>query len=426
MSPLPRSPKGHIHRPFAPLSVPNYRRYFVGQVFARCGMWIQTVAELWLVLSLTGSGIALGFTTALQFTPMLLLGAWAGVWADRLPKRRILLAAQTWMVVPAVTLLVLTGTGAVELWMVYALVLARGLGKAVDSPVRQSFVMEVAGREHVAAAVSLNTAVVSTARFVGPAVGGTVISFAGVTPCFAAGSVAFLVALGALLSIDPRALHGSTLSARRPGQLREGLRHACTDPALRVPLAAMAVVGTLAFNFQVVLPLMAHYTFHAGPGTYGALVAAIGAGAMLGAIANAGRGSPSPAGLGVLALAFGTGMAALAAAPTLAFALAALVLVGASSASFAATTNALLQLSAPPAVRGRVMALWSVVYLGSTPIGGPLVGWVSQHAGARAGVLVGAVATLATGIALLRSTARGTKPAARPDRPYEPAVGVSP
>jgi MFS family permease len=402
----------HIRRAFAPLSVPNYRRFFVGQVFARCGVWIQTVAELWLVLRLTGSGVALGFTAALQFTPMLLLGAWAGVWADRLPKRRILLAAQTWLVVPAVTLAAITATGAVELWMVYALVLARGLGKAVDNPVRQSFVIEVVGREQVAAAVSLNSAVVSTARFAGPAVGGTVISVAGVTPCFVAGSLAFLVALGTLLAIDPRTLHPATLSVRRPGQLREGLRHVSSDRGLRVPLAAMAVVGTLAFNFQVVLPLMARYTFDAGAGTYGALAASLGGGALVGTIANAGRGSASLTGLAALAVLFGTAMAALAAAPTLALALAALALVGASSASFAATTNALLQLSAAPAVRGRVMALWSVVYLGSTAIGGPLVGWVSQQAGPRAGVAVGAVATLATGAALLRAAARETRAAA--------------
>jgi MFS family permease len=401
----------HIRRSFAPLSVPNYRRFFVGQVFARCGVWIQTVAELWLVLRLTGSGVALGLTTALQFTPMLLLGAWAGVWADRLPKRWILVAAQAWLILPAVSLAALTATGAVELWMVYALVLARGLGKAVDNPVRQSFVMELVGRDHVAAAVSLNSAVVSTARFVGPAVGGTVISFAGVTPCFVAGSVAFLVALGALLSIDDGALHRAAFSVRRAGQLREGLRNAWSNPGLRVPLAAMAVVGTLAFNFQVVLPLMARYTFDAGAGTYGALAAAMGAGALLGAVANAGRGSPSVVGLATLALMFGTAMIALAAAPTPAIALAALVLVGASSASFAATTNSLLQLSAAPAIRGRVMALWSVVYLGSTAIGGPVVGWVAQNAGARAGVLVGAVATLVTGIALLRTAGRETRPA---------------
>src|SRR5919106_3834310 len=179
-----RLASGRIRRSFAPLSIPNYRRFYAGQVFARCGAWVQTVAEIWLVLRLTGSGVSLGLTTALQFAPMLVLGAWAGVWADRMPKRRILLAAQGWMVAPALTLLVLTATGAVELWMVYALVLARGLGHAVDTPVRQSFVMEVVGRDQVAAAVSLNSAVVSTARLVGPALAGGLIAGAGITPCF--------------------------------------------------------------------------------------------------------------------------------------------------------------------------------------------------------------------------------------------------
>jgi MFS family permease len=398
--------RSHIRRPFAPLSIPNYRRFFVGQVFARCGAWVQTVAEIWLVLHLTGSGVSLGLTTALQFAPMLVLGAWAGVWADRLPKRRILLAAQGWMVAPALTLLVLTATGTVELWMVYALVLARGLGHAVDTPVRQSFVMEVVGRDQVAAAVSLNSAVVSTARLVGPAVAGGLIAGAGITPCFAVSCAAFLVAVGALLAVDPGSLQRAALSGRYPGQLREGLRQVRSNPALRVPLTAMAVVGTLAFNFQVVLPLMARYAFDGGAGTYGALAGAMGAGAVVGAVATAGRGGPSLAGLGAIGLAFGALLAAIAAAPTLGLALAALVLMGAASISFTATTNSLLQLAAPTAMRGRVMALWSVVYLGSTCVGGPIVGWVSEQAGPRAGLALGALATFATGVGLLVAALR--------------------
>jgi MFS family permease len=398
--------RSQIRRPFAPLSIPNYRRFFVGQVFARCGAWVQAVAEIWLVLSLTGSGVALGLTTALQFAPMLVLGAWAGVWADRMPKRRILLAAQGWMVAPGLALLVLTATGAVELWMVYALVFARGLGHAVDTPVRQSFVMEVVGRDHVTAAVSLNSAVVSTARLVGPAVAGGLIAGVGIAPCFAVSCAAFLVAVGALLAVDPVALQPAALSGRHAGQLREGLSQVRSNPALRVPLTAMAVVGTLAFNFQVVLPLMARYAFDGGAGTYGALAAAMGAGAVVGAVATAGRGSQSLGGLGAIGLAFGALLAAIAAAPTLGVALAALVLMGAASISFTATTNSLLQLAAPTAMRGRVMALWSVVYLGSTCVGGPIAGWVSEHAGPRAGLALGALATFATGAGLLISALR--------------------
>jgi MFS family permease len=396
----------HIRRPFAPLSIPNYRRFFLGQVFARCGGWVQTVAEIWLVLSLTGSGVALGMTAALQFAPMLLLGAWAGVWADRLPKGRILLVAQVWMVAPALTLLVLTASGAVELWMVYALALARGLGHAVDAPVRQSFVMEVVGRDQVAAAVSLNSAVVSTARLVGPAVAGGLIAGVGVAPCFAVSCAAFVVAVGALLALDPVALERTALAGRHPGQLREGLSQVRSNPALRVPLTAMAVVGTLAFNFQVVLPLMASSAFHGGAGTYGALAGAMGAGAIVGAVTTAGRGSHSLTSLGAIGLAFGALLAAIAAAPTLGLALGALVLMGAASTSFTATTNSLLQLAAPTAIRGRVMALWSVVYLGSTPLGGPIVGWVSEQAGPRAGLALGALAALATGAGLLLAAVR--------------------
>jgi MFS family permease len=393
-------------------------------VFARCGAWVQTVAEIWLVLSLTGSGVSLGLTTALQFAPLFVLGAWAGVWADRLPKRRLLLAAQGWMVAPTLTLLVLTATDAVELWMVYGLVLARGLGRALDNPVRQSFVIELVGRDRVAAAVSLNSAVVSTARLVGPAVAGALIAGAGIAPCFAVSCAASLVAVGALLAVDPVALQPAPLTGRHPGQLREGLSQVRANPALRIPLMAMAVVGTLAFNFQVVLPLMARYSFHGGAGTYGALAAAMGAGAVVGAVTNAGRGTPSLTGLGAIALAFGALLAALAAAPTLGLALAAAVLMGAASISFAATTNSLLQLAAPPAMRGRVMALWSVVYLGSTPVGGPIVGFVSEQGGPRAGLALGALATFATGVGLLIAAAgrRDRKPSAA----AEPAAAQTP
>jgi MFS family permease len=354
-----------------------------------------------MVLSLTGSGVQLGLARTLQFLPMLLLGAWAGLLADRHPKRRILLAAQAWMVVPVGTLLVLTATGTADLLMVYLLVFARGLGHAIDSPVRQSFVMEVVGPEHVAAAVSLGSALVSSARMVGPAVGGILIAAAGVVPCFALTSATSLVAIGALIMLDGSSLRPTPPAPRRPGQLRDALRHVRATPALITPLTAMALVGTLAFNFPVLLPLMARYTFGEGAAGFGALAAAMGAGAVLGAVANAGRSTQSIPTLGRLGIAFGLAMLGLAAAPGFGSAIAALVLVGAASAAFTATTNSLMQLAAEPAMRGRVMALWSVVYLGSTPLGGPVVGWVAEHAGAQAGVLVGAAAALAAGAGLL-------------------------
>ena len=291
-----------LRRPFVPLRGPAYRRFFTGQAFARTSVWVQSVAELWLVLKLTGSGVSLGLTTALQFAPMLLFGAWAGLLADRLSKRRILLFAQAWMILPAAALFALTATGAVELWMVYLLVLARGFGHAVDNPVRQAFLSEVVEPGLIPASVSLNAALVSTARMAGPAIGGALIAGAGVVPCFAVATVGFVIAFLALIALRPRNLAVSEPVPREPGQLRQGLRHIRSEPALLIPLAAMAVVGTLAFNFPVLLPLMARFEFHAGAGTFGALAAAMGIGAVIGSLLNAGRSrKPSLADLGLLA-----------------------------------------------------------------------------------------------------------------------------
>jgi MFS family permease len=396
-------------RSLAPFAIPNYRRYYLGQLFARCGVWVQTVGELWLVLRLTDSGFALGLTTALQFSPMLLVGAWSGVLADRLPKRPILVAAMALMVVPATALLALTVSGAVELWMVYALVLVRGVGHAFDHPVRQAFVMEIVGPRHVAAAVSLNAALVSSARLVGPAVGGILIAAAGVPPCFALSAVLFAAAVLTLAAIDERALRPTDRVARAPGQVRAGLRYVRATPALRLPLGAMTAVGTLAFNFPVVLPLMARFSFHAGAGAYGALAGAMGAGAIGGSLVNAARRDPGIGDLSLLALAFGVLMVGFAAAPSLPVALLALVPLGAASTAFSASVNSVLQLASAPLMRGRVMALYSVVFLGSAPVGGPIVGWISQHASPRAGVLVGAAATLGAAGWLAAARARGTE-----------------
>ena len=387
-------------RAFAPLRVANYRRFFTGQLVSLSGTWIQTVAELWLVLQLTGSAVSLGLVSALQFAPMLLVGPWAGIMADRLSKRRILIACQLGMAVPALSLFALTAAGSVELWMVYALVLVRGFGHAVDHPVRQSFVMEMVGPSQIAGAVSLNAALVSCARLLGPAVGGVVIALAGVAPCFALNAVSFGAVVWALAGMDGAALHEAQPVARARGQQRSGLRYVRATPELLVPLAAMAVVGTMAFNFRVLLPLMAEVDFHAGASVYGALGAAMGAGAVVGALANAWRRDPGMGQLAGLTLAFGALMAAVAFAPSVPVALAVLAPLGAVSTAFAATVNSLLQLAVAPGMRGRVMALYSVVFLGTTPFGGPLAGWVAERGGTGAAWLMGAGATLATGAAL--------------------------
>jgi len=300
---------------------------------------------------------------------------------------------------PALSLFGLTATGVVEVWMVYALVALRGVGHAFDHPVRQSFLMEIVGIEHVAGAVSLNAALVAGARLAGPAVGGIVIATAGVAPCFLINALSFAAVVWALRGIHIVA--PSQLVAPARGQLRSALLYVRGTPELLLPLAAMAVVGTLAFNFRVLLPLMAEVDFQAGASVYGALGAAMGAGAVIGALANAWHRRPGMGQLAALTLAFGGLMAGVAVAPSVGVALAVLVPLGAVSTAFAATVNSLLQLAVSPDMRGRVMALYSVLFLGTTPLGAPLAGWVAEQGGTRAAWLVGAAATLATGATLV-------------------------
>ncbi|HET7768632.1 MAG TPA: MFS transporter [Chloroflexota bacterium] len=410
-----------LRRSIGPLEAPNFRRFFAGQLASLTGTWVQTVAELWLVLSITGSAVSLGLTTAFQFAPMLLVAAGAGVLADRFPKRRILLITQSAMVLPALALFTLTVSGAIELWMIWALVFARGLANAVDHPVRQAFVIEMVGPERLASAVSLNAALVSAARMAGPAVGGVLIATAGVAACFALNALSFVPVLWALARIDAGGLHITPIPAGAPrATLRGGLRYVRGNPDLLVPLAVTALVGTLAFNYPVVLPLLARFTFESGAAGYGALAAAMGAGAVLGALANAGRRhAPRHSDVVALSAAFGAAGLLAAAAPTFPLAIAALVLLGAASTAFSATVNAILQLQAEPAMRGRVVALFSMVFLGSTPIGGPAVGYVCEHLGARAGLLVGAFAALGAAVFVRRLLARGVIGKGKAARPCE-------
>ena len=387
-----------LRRPFDSLAVPNYRRYFAGQVVSLSGNWMQIVAEMWLILQLTGSGVAVGVATALQFAPLLLFGAYGGLLADRFDKRRLLMATQAAMLVPALALWALVATDAVETWMVMALVFLRGAGLAVDNPARQAFVIEMVGPDRVVNAVNLNSVLVHSARLIGPAVAGVVIATAGVGPCFALNAASFAAMLVALRRMDPAALARPRRAPREPGALRAAVRYVVATPALAVPLAMMALVGTLGLNFQVLLPLLARFSFDGGAHTYALLASAMAAGSLAGALVAGARGRVSTQLLIGACTAFG-GFALLAAgSSSLAVATVALALVGAASVTFVAGVNSTLQLEVEPAMRGRVMALYSVVFLGSTPIGGPLVGWLAEVAGPRSGLLVAAVAALAAAV----------------------------
>jgi MFS family permease len=384
-----------LGRSFASLQIPNFRRYFTGQLVSLSGNWMQTIAEIWLILSLTGSGLAVGFTTALQFLPMLVFGAWGGLIADRVPKRRLLLLTQGLHMIAPLTMLALALEGALVPAMVFGLVFLRGCVNAVDYPTRQAFVMEMVGSDRVVNAVSLNSVLVHSARVIGPALAGVLIATIGVEPCFALNAASFAFMIWVLAGMDAEKLRPSEIAEREPGAVREGLRYVRREPALWIPLGLMAIVGTLGYNFQSVLPLLARFTFDGGPSTYAVLVAAMGLGAIIGALINGARGSVTPMLLVGAALVFGLLSLLAAGAPTMTLEILALAPLGAATVTLAASINSALQLASEPTMRGRVMALYSIVFLGSTPIGGPLSGWLSEAVDPRAALVMGGVAAIA-------------------------------
>ncbi|MBM7458728.1 MFS transporter [Rhodococcus coprophilus] len=390
---------------FAALRGPNFRRYISGQAVSLVGTWMQIIAQSWLVLELTGSATAIGIVLALQTVPMLLLGPYGGVVADRTDKRRLMIGLQSLMGVQALVLGVLVVTGTVELWHVYVLAVLLGLNQCFENPARQSFMLEMVGPDDLRNAVSLQSVLASCSRMIGPAVAGVVIAAGGIGLCFLLNAASFVAVVASLLTLDVSKLVPSPPAARARGQLREGLAYVRSTPDLAVPLLMMALVGCLAFEFQVVLPVLADQTFDAGAEAYGLLTAAMGAGSVVGGLLVATWGRTGTKPLVVTSLAFGIALTVAAAAPTMPVLVATMVIVGALSVTFTSTTNSSLQLTAAPTMRGRVMALWSVAFLGSTAIGGPIAGWVCEQGGGRAGLLLGAAACLvaaAMGGAVLR------------------------
>jgi MFS family permease len=381
-------------RAFSPLSVRNFRLYFIGQTVSVSGTWMQRIAQSWLVLELTNSGTAIGLVTAVQFLPMLFLAPLGGVVADRFDKRRLIIVTQVLAALLAAILGALVVLHLVQLWMVYVLAGALGLVSSVDTPARQIFVLEMVGREKLTSAVSLNSVLVNLARVLGPAGAGALIVTVGLGPCFLVNAATYLVVIVALLMMQVTELAAVPPQSRRAGQLREGLRYVRATPAVLTPLLMMAVVGTFAYEFQVILPLVAKFTFNGDASTFATMTAFMGGGAVVGGLITASRKTRSAVALSRTAALFGAMELLAALAPHLALEYAILVLVGAASIAFLALGNATLQLASSPEMRGRVMGLWAVAFLGSTPIGGPIIGWIGEHIGPRYGLLVGAIATL--------------------------------
>jgi MFS family permease len=383
-----------FRRTFSALRVPNFRRFFYGQSISLVGTWMQSVAQSWLVYSLTHSSTALGAVVAIQTLPVLVLGPYAGVIADRTDKRRLMVVLQSLMGIQALVLGLLAILHVVTFWQICVLALALGLNNTFENPARQSFVLEMVGGENVRNAVSLNSTMVNAARAVGPAVAGLIIVAAGVGVCFLLNALSFVAVVYSLVSMDKGALKPTVPVARAKGQLREGLKYVRHEPRIGIPLLMMGLVGTLAYEFQVSLPVLAKQTFHGGAETYGFLTAFMGAGAVVGGLVTATRGKTGLRALSLAAIVFGVAILVTSVSPVLGLAYGAMALVGWGSVSFLATGNSTLQLGSDPTMRGRVMALWAVAFLGSTPIGGPVIGWVIAQWNARVGLAVGGVACL--------------------------------
>ncbi|ADP79254.1 MFS transporter [Pseudofrankia inefficax] len=406
---------------FAALRVPNYRRFMTGQIISMCGTWMQTIALGWLVLSLGASGTMLGVVTAAQFLPVLLVGAYGGLVADRANTRALLITTASLQATLAAVLGVLVITHVVALWMVVVFAALLGLTQAADNPARQSFVQEMVGPETLPNAVTLNSVTMNAARVVGPAIAGLLITLIGTGTCFLLNALSFAAVIVALIRLDRAALRPKPRLTKAPGQIREGFHYAVRTAGIRIPLMMMVITGTLAYEFQVTLPLVARETFHGTAATYSLLTGAMGAGAgaVVGGLLVARRRLTGVRSLVVIAAVFGVLILATAAAPSLPLVVGALVLTGAASVAFISTGNATVQLSSEPRMRGRVMALWSIAFIGTTPVGGPIAGTVAQALGARAGLVLAGVAALvsaAIGLASLRraDAARPVSAAARP------------
>ncbi|MFD3379769.1 MULTISPECIES: MFS transporter [unclassified Streptomyces] len=391
---------------FSSLKVRNYRLFFTGQVVSNTGTWMQRIAQDWLVLSLTGSSAAVGITTALQFLPMLLFGLYGGVLVDRLPKRPTLLATQSAMGLTGLALAFLTLSGHVQVWHVYVAAFAVGLATVIDNPARQSFVSEMVGPEQLQNAVSLNSANFQSARLVGPAVAGLLITSVGTGWAFLLNGLSFIAPLTGLLLMRSRELNQVERTPRGKGQLREGLRYVAGRPDLMWPIILVGFIGTFGFNFPVWLSAYADDVFHAGAGAYSLFNTLMAVGSLAGALLAARRGTARARVLVAAAVAFGVLEIVAALAPSYWLFALLMVPIGIAGLTVNVTANTAVQMGTDPAMRGRVMALFMMVFMGGTPLGAPVVGWITDAYGPRVGFAVGgvisALAAVTVGLALAR------------------------
>ena len=384
---------------FRSLSHPNYRRYAAGSLVSNTGTWMQRVAQDWLVLLLTGSGAAIGITTGLQFLPFLLLSPWAGLVADRIPKRRLLQMTNIGMAVPAVVLGLLAVTGTAEIWHVYVLALVLGVASAFDAPARQSFVSEIVGPDDLTNAVGLNSASFNTARLVGPALAGLLIAgfgggVVGTGWVILINGLSYAAPVLTLRALDASLLRTPEPSSRRPGQVREGVAYVRGRPDLLLLLGIVFSAGTFGLNFQMTSALMATEVFDKGPTEYGLLGTFLAVGSLTGSLVAARRVQVRHRLVVGAALAFGSLEVVAGLAPSYVVFALLCPLLGLSALTMITSANAHLQLSTAPEMRGRVMALYMMIFIGGTPLGAPFIGWEGEAFGARWTLVVGGLLTV--------------------------------
>lgn len=380
----------------------NFRLFFGGQLISQVGNWLTLVAQALLVFELTDNGVAVGVLAAAQFGPVLLLGPWAGLVADRSDKRKLLLIVQVVAMAQSFALAALAFSGDPPVLAIYAVALIGGITVAFDNPARRAFVVEMVPLDDMQNAVSLNSALMTSSRVVGPAIAGLLINTVGFGWCFLADGLSYVAVLAALWMMRTAELRPAPITVKAKGQIRAGFRYARGEPALWAPLVMMAVVGTLSYNFQTVFPLFAVRDLHGSTTTFTLLFSIVSVGALVGALWTARKRTTSVHAVAYSSLGYGASMALMAFAPNRWGAYAFGLLLGATSIAFLTSSTAIVQMRSTPEMRGRVLALQAMLFLGSTPIGGPIVGWISQQFGARYAIGVGALAALGAGLWGLR------------------------
>lgn len=391
---------------FRSLHVRNFRLFFVGQGISQVGNWLALVAQSLLVLQLTNSGVALGLLAAAQFGPVLILGPWAGLIADRSDKRQLLITVQAVAMVQSFALAALAFMGDPPVAAIYAVALIGGVTMAFDNPARRSLVVEMVPEDEIPNAVGLNSALMTSSRVIGPALAGLLISTVGFGWAFFVDGVSYIAVLVALTMMRSDEIRRAPVTERAKGQVRDGLRYVHATHELWVPLVMMAVVGTLSFNFQVVFPLFVTRDLGASSTTFTLLFSVVSFGALIGALVSARRTEVGVRDVALSAVAFGVALAVIAVAPSAPWAFVVGIAVGLASITFLTTSTAIVQLRSDPTMRGRVLALQAMVFLGSTPIGGPIVGLIAEEFGARWSIAVGAVAGIGAGLWGLSSVRR--------------------